>query len=151
MALVPRPGDQWPVVAAPLLDGVDLILLGPDLRAKGSQARLLSARARERGVVMVLLDSHWPESPDIRLEVSGCVWEGLGHGHGRLVARRVEVASMGRCAAAMERRLSIWLPSPEGDVRACDPAGPVLQGAHGFDGGSCAHVAKSLGATPVAG
>ena len=54
---------------------------------------------------------------DVRLTMTRGEWEGLGPGHGRLQARRVEVVATGRGAAARERRTSLWLPAPGGGVR----------------------------------
>lgn len=113
LALVPDPGDQWPVAAAALLDGVDLLLLHPTGRPRPPDARRLAARARERGVVLLILGcSTWPEPPDIKLAVARSDWQGLGQGNGQLHARRLEVVSAGRRAAARERRLRLWLPGP---------------------------------------
>lgn len=124
LVLVPSPDEKWAVVVASLLDGVDLLLLDPGRRARPGEARRLSARARERGVVMVLVDvPRWPEAPDIALTITEPTWQGLGHGDGRLGSRRLEIISSGRRAAARERRRSIWLPSPDGGVQSADPAG----------------------------
>jgi hypothetical protein len=156
-ALVPCPGEKWPVVVASLIDGVDLLLLGPGVKVRGAEARKLSARARERGVVMILLGvSRWPDAPDIHLEICASRWDGLGSGHGRLVSRRVEVASTGRRAAARQRRLSIWLPSPDGEVRACADAASGVVGEDGTPAGWLAPATEAptlVGpvAMPVAG
>ena len=135
LVLVPSPGEKWAAVVASLLDGVDLLLLDPGRRARPGEARRLSARARERGVVMVLVDvPRWPEPPDVALTITEPIWQGLGHGDGRLGSRRLEVISSGRRAAARERRRSIWLPSPGGGAQPVDPAGeeaPGWIGGHG--------------------
>jgi hypothetical protein len=130
LALVPHPGDQWTKVAAAVLDGVDLLLLRPPIGVKGGDARRLTARVRERGVVMVVLDGGssnrlgWPESPDIKLTVTRSAWAGLGAGYGHLTARRVDVTLTGRRAAGRERSQTLWLPGPDGEVaiRAEAPA-----------------------------
>jgi hypothetical protein len=124
MALVPDPGGRWAAVGAALLDGVDLLLLGPIGRARATDARRLAARAREHGTVVVVLAARgtmgWPEAPDFRLTVAGATWEGLSAGHGRLQARRLEVTVTGRRAAARERQVSLWLPGPEEAVQVVD-------------------------------
>ena len=122
LALVPHPGAQWTIVVAALLDGVDLLILAPPVRVRGADARRLAARARERGVVMVVLDGAtssgfgWPEPPDIKLTAIRSAWDGLGAGHGHLKSRRVDVRLTGRRAAARERGQTLWLPGPDGEV-----------------------------------
>jgi hypothetical protein len=126
LALVHHPGEQWPTVAASLIDGVDLLILRTPIRARTADARRLAARVRERGAVMMVLDrdrpgraaGRWPESPDLRLTVVKSAWEGLGEGYGHLEVRKMEVALTGRRAAARERRQSFWLPGPEGGLVA---------------------------------
>lgn len=126
LALVPRPGEQWPVVTAALLEGADVVLARPAGRVRPGDARRLSARARERGAVLVVLDppgpraGSWPEGTDVRLAVTSARWSGLGAGHGHLRGREVEVVSSGRRAAARERRGRLWLPGPSGRP---EPAG----------------------------
>jgi hypothetical protein len=121
LALVPSPGESWPVVAASLLDGVDLVMLRPPARVRPSDARRLAARVRERGSVLLVVETgaqqRWPESPDIRLEVESATWVGLGAGHGNLRARRVEVVVGGRrLAGGRTRKVLLWLPGPDGGV-----------------------------------
>jgi hypothetical protein len=139
LALVPAPGDRaWPAVVAALLDAVDVVLVRSPARLPAAQARRLAARARERGAVLVPLGA-WSEPADLRLAVTASAWHGLGQGHGRLQARRVEVLVAGRGAAARERRALLWLPSPDGTIVPAalpDPAqvgpggptGPTLAG-----------------------
>lgn len=115
LALVPDPGERWPVVVAALVDGFDMVVLRPPGRARPSDARRLSARVREGGAVMVLLDAPlWPETPDIRLAAHHSEWEGLGGGHGRLLFRRVEVTAGGRRLSGRESRRWVWMPGAGG-------------------------------------
>jgi hypothetical protein len=138
LALVPAPGARaWPTVVAALLDAVDVVLVRPPAGLPAGQARRLAARARERGAVLVPLGA-WSEPADLRLTVVTSSWQGLGQGHGRLQARRVEVVAGGRGAAARERRLPLWLPAPDGTIAAAalplagespgGPDGPSLAG-----------------------
>jgi hypothetical protein len=135
LALVPNPGDRWPVVAAALLDGIDLLLVGLPGRARAVDARRLVARAREQGTVLVVLEPPgsrcWPETPDLRLSVVAATWAGLGCGHGYLRSRRVEVMVSGRRAAARERRAVLWLPGPPAEV-APEPRNPPVAGLPGL-------------------
>ncbi len=125
LALVPQPGQEWAAVMAALVDGFDLLLVHPPGRVRPADARRLAARVRERGAVMVVLDSPaWPESPDVRLSAGPPVWEGLGAGHGLLRARRMEVVSSGRRVGGRERRREIWLPSAGGGMAEVAPLEP---------------------------
>ncbi|MDQ1395577.1 MAG: hypothetical protein QOG64_836, partial [Acidimicrobiaceae bacterium] len=110
LALVPYPGAQWATVASALLDALDVVVLSPPGRMRPGDARRLAAKARERGSVLVPLTG-WTEAADVRLAVASSQWQGLGQGHGRLTACRVEVVVSGRGAAARERRIPLWLPS----------------------------------------
>jgi hypothetical protein len=116
LALVPAPGARaWPAVVAALLDAVDVVLVRSPPGLPAGQARRLAARARERGAVLVPLGA-WSVAPDLWLDVATSDWQGLGQGHGRLEARRVEVVAGGRGSAALERRASLWLPAPDGTI-----------------------------------
>jgi hypothetical protein len=115
LVLVPRPGPLWAQVAATLLDGMDLVLVRPPGLVRPRVARRLAARARERrGVLVVLGAREWPEGADVQLTVEAGEWQGVGAGHGHLQARRLEVLSSGRRAAARSVRVGLWLPAPLG-------------------------------------
>ena len=124
VALVPEPGGQWATVAAALLDAVDVVLVAARGRVRPGDARRLAARARDRGAVLVPVTA-WPEAADVRLGVASSTWEGLGEGHGRLRARRMEVVAQGRGAAARERRVSLWLPGADGRMAAVADEAPA--------------------------
>lgn len=115
-ALVPSPGSQWTAVTAALVDAVDLILVRPIGGIRASDARRLTARVRERRVVLVVSGAGWPEPADLSLSVApaGPGWQGLGHGHGYLQARPVEVTATGRRAATRPQRVQLWLPGGNG-------------------------------------
>jgi hypothetical protein len=130
LALVPFPDARsWPTVVAALLDAVDVVLVRPPAGLPGGQARRLAARARERGAVLVPLGT-WTEPADLRLAVATSTWHGLGQGHGRLLARRVEVVVAGRGAATRQLRAPLWLPAPDGTIA---PATLTLAGSAGSD------------------
>ena len=123
LALVPEPGiERWSVVVAALLEELDVVLAVPPRQVRAAHARRLTARARERGGVLVVLGGRelGTEPVDLRLTVMGGRWTGLGRGHGRLLAREVEVVARGRRAAARERRARLWLPGPDGGVAVVD-------------------------------
>jgi hypothetical protein len=127
LALVPAPGARaWPTVVAALLDAVDVVLVRSPAGLPAGQARRLAARARERGAVLVPLGP-WSEPADLRLAVAASSWHGLGQGHGRLQARQVEVVVAGRGAATRVRRITLWLPAPDGTIApaAVPPSTPA--------------------------
>jgi hypothetical protein len=53
IAFVPHPGPDWPEVVAALLDGCDLVVAYPPDSVAPAIVRRLSARARQRGSVLV--------------------------------------------------------------------------------------------------
>jgi hypothetical protein len=134
-ALVPHPGEHWPAATAALIDAVDVILLRPPRGIRSSEARRLTARVRERGVVMVVAGGVWPEATDLSLSVASAGWRGLGQGYGYLQARSVEVTATGRGAASRQRRVPLWLPGTNGTIEkrrvALDqvPAAPAADSA----------------------
>ena len=119
----PHPGT-WAATIATLVDAVDLVLVGPGSgrsgRIRPTDARRLSARARERGAVLVPVKAAWPEVPDVVLTADHGRWEGLGAGHGHLSARRIRVTAIGRREAARPRSVELWLPAPSGGVATVD-------------------------------
>ena len=108
LAVVPAPGGQWPLVAAALLDAIDVVILRPSTRPRAQDVRRLASRARDRGGVLIALGG-WPEGADVRLTSTRSRWEGLGQGHGCLQRRSVDIATAGRGAAARERRVAVEL------------------------------------------
>ena len=111
----------WAWVVAALVDAFDVVLARPPSGVRPADARRLTARARERGAVLVLglsgASGAWPEVAEVQLTVASAAWVGVGRGHGRLRGRRVEVVAGGRGAAARERRVELWLPHPDGGIR----------------------------------
>ncbi|MCP2261560.1 hypothetical protein LX15_005286 [Streptoalloteichus tenebrarius] len=110
LALVPRPGDELVAVVAAVLDGVDVVVVAEPERITPGEARRLSARARQRGAVLVPFGS-WPAA-DLELSCDGGRWSGLGDGWGRLREREVVVRVSGRGAAARPRSARMLLPAP---------------------------------------
>jgi hypothetical protein len=117
----PSPAS-WASVVAALVGSFDGVVLAPTHRVRSVDARRLSARARERGSVVVQLDmGRAALEPDIRLTTSGVRWQGLGDGYGRLQARRVQVESSGRRRAARPRRADMWLADEAGHIAVAEP------------------------------
>jgi len=121
------PSASWGTVVATLVDAFDVVLVRPRYRVKVADARRLTARARERGSVLVVLGdgSTWPDAPDVELSVVSGKWHGIGDGHGHLSVRQVVVEADGRRAAARTRRVSLWLPAASGGVAAVDELAEV--------------------------
>ena len=118
LALVPDPGRDWAAVAAALLDAMEVVVVAPRGRVPDADVRRLAARARQRGAVLVPFGPvPWPGA-ELRLSLVDGVWEGLGAGSGRLRSRRVVVRGDGRGSAARGHELALWLPAPDGEIRA---------------------------------
>lgn len=124
LALIPRPGADLPQVTAALLDGIDLVVVPAD-GAGGTRdpnlARRLSARARNRGSVLLTVGS-WPGT-EVELRCAAVNWSGADDGYGYLAQREVLVETAGRRGAAQSKRTSLLLPGPDGTIARADPAG----------------------------
>jgi hypothetical protein len=122
--------EPWANVISALIDGFDLVVLRADVRA--STARRLQARLQNRGAVLVLVGDPGPFSCDITITCRPGEWEGLGHGSGRLVRRRLTLSAGGR-RLPRERRVEVWLPGASGGIEKVLPdvddvaASPVVQ------------------------
>ncbi len=116
--LVPDPDRRWAQVVATLLYAVDLVLTRLPAGQGQALCRQLTARARERGSVLLVLGA-WP-SPDLTLRVSNGPWLGLEAGAGRLERRDVRVVTSGRGVAAHPREVRLWLPFRDGTVQPAD-------------------------------
>ncbi|GAA0220283.1 hypothetical protein GCM10009539_01980 [Cryptosporangium japonicum] len=124
LALVRDPGPDPAGVVGALLDGFDLVVVG-DPRGLGlAEVRRLTARARQRGAVLVGIGS-WP-SADLRLSLTDALWQGAGRGDGRLRQRRVTVVAEGRGNASRPRHVVVLLPTPDGRIApVLQPAAPI--------------------------
>ncbi|WP_263730373.1 hypothetical protein [Cellulomonas sp. SG140] len=118
LAMVPDPGAQAATVVAALLDGIDVVVVGAAAVLTDTERRQLSARARERGTVL-LPTCAWPGASTV-LSVRELGWTGVGAGEGRLRSHRLRVQRSGRGGAAVPRSLDVVLP-----LGAPDPDGPV--------------------------
>jgi hypothetical protein len=127
--LIAEPAPQeWAGTVAALLDAVEVVLVQPTAPITPTVQRRLVARARDRGSVLVQAGGHpgvWAAQPDLTVAAGSSRWEGVGVGHGRLRARRVEVAVSGRRGAVRPRSAELWLPGPEGQIALVAPGPPV--------------------------
>ncbi|NLF03521.1 MAG: hypothetical protein GX593_00655 [Actinomycetales bacterium] len=108
VALVPEPGPDAPGVVAALLDGMDMVLVGPRSGLTDADRRRLVARARERGSVLVST-APWPGA-GLVLGVRTLGWTGAGEGDGRLLSLDVRVTRSGRGAAGAPLAVELTLP-----------------------------------------
>ncbi len=119
----PEPPGWAPTVAA-LLDAVEIVLVRPPARVAPSVQRRLTSRARDRGSVLLQVGGSteaWAQAPDLVVSATAGSWVGLGPGHGRLQARRLEVAVTGRRGADRPRQATLWLPGPDGRITRAEP------------------------------
>ena len=103
LAVIPDPGTDPVEVAAVLVDGMDLVVLGlGGRRVPQTRARAVVARARAKGCTLLVTDGDWQGAPT-RLEARVCGYEitpgcrGVpAPGFGRIGAVRLQVS--GVCA-----------------------------------------------------
>lgn len=103
LAVIPDPGTDPVEVAAVLIDGMDLVVLGlGGRRVPQTRARAVVARARNKGCTLLVTDGDWQGAPT-RLEARVCGYEITpgrrdkpAPGFGRIARVRLEVG--GLCA-----------------------------------------------------
>ncbi len=97
LAVIPDPGTDPVEVAAVLVDGMDLVVLGLGGRqVPHTRARAVVARARNKGCTLLVTDGDWQGAPT-RLEARVCGYElTAGAGFGRIGRVRLRVS--GVCA-----------------------------------------------------
>ncbi|OMC54300.1 hypothetical protein A5747_17560 [Mycobacterium sp. IS-836] len=108
LAVIPDPGTDPVEVAAVLIDGMDLVVLGlGGRRVPYTRARAVVARARSRGCTLLVTDGDWQGAPT-RLAARVCGYETTSAspgapapGFGRISGVRLQVS--GVCAG---RRVS---------------------------------------------
>lgn len=97
LAVIPDPGADPVEVAAVLMDGMDLVLLGLGGHSVApSRARAVVARARQKGCTLLVTGGDWQGASD-QLEARVCGYEISGPGRpglGRI--SRVRLAMRGR-------------------------------------------------------
>ena len=112
-------GAAWADLVAAVLDGFELVVTRIPRRLNAAMLRRVLARVQARESVLVAVGEPGPLVPDIALEASTPVWEGVADGWGHLCGRRVTVAATGR-RVPRPRRAELWLPGPDGGVAAVD-------------------------------
>ncbi len=101
VAVIPEPGTDRVEVAAVLLDGMDLVVLGLGGRTvPATRARAVVARARQRGCTLLVTDGDW-QGASARLDASITGYEVVGAGRG---APTPGCGRIGRVRLAMRAR-----------------------------------------------
>ena len=114
---VPRPRGAWAESTADLLDGVDLLVVRPPARASRPLARRVMDRARERGVVLIVLgesNAPWPLPADLSFTVTATSWRTSA----QLDARYLTVRVAGRGEASRVGEQVVMLPDHRGRAAA---------------------------------
>jgi hypothetical protein len=108
LAVIPDPGADPVEVAAVLMDGMDLVVLGLGGRSvPASRARAVVARARQKGCTLLVTDGDW-QGASARLEARVCGYEVTGAGRGtpipgcgRISRVRLAMRARGRSIGAV--------------------------------------------------
>jgi hypothetical protein len=99
LAVIPDPGTDPVEVAAVLVDGMDLVVLGlGGRRVTRTRARAVVARARHKGCTLLVTDGDW-EGAQTRLQARVCGYEltaGNRPGFGRISGVRLQISGCGR-------------------------------------------------------
>jgi hypothetical protein len=99
IAVIPQPGTDPVEVAAVLMDGMDLVVLGLGGRSvPPSRARAVMARARQKGCTLLVTGGDW-QGASTRLEARVCGYEVTGPdrpGWGRISRVRLAMRARGR-------------------------------------------------------
>ncbi|NLG55290.1 MAG: hypothetical protein GX542_06530 [Rhodococcus sp.] len=101
IALIPHPGPDPIEIAAVLLDGMDLVVLGLSGTAVSlSRARAVQARARNKGATLLVTGGSW-DGTEVWLDAQvghyrGVVARGADRSIGRLCTYRLRASARGR-------------------------------------------------------
>lgn len=108
LAVIPDPGNDPVEVAAVLMDGMDLVVLGLGGRCVlPARTRVVLTRARHRGCALLVSGGDWQGAAALRLDARVSGYETVGDktpgcgaisGFGRIGAVRLEVTAAGRAA-----------------------------------------------------
>ncbi len=101
LAVIPQPGSDPVEVAAVLMDGMDLVVLGLAGRSvPPSRSRAVVARARQRGCTLLVTGGQW-QGASMRMEARVCGYDISGAaaarpGCGRISRVRVDIRARGK-------------------------------------------------------
>jgi hypothetical protein len=113
IAVIPDPGSDPVEVAAVLMDGMDLVVLGLDGRSvPATRARAVVARARQKGCTLLVTNGDW-QGASARLEAKVCGYEITGPtdgsrlGFGRIGRVRLAFSVSGRAVSDRSRLTTV--------------------------------------------
>ncbi|NLE80340.1 MAG: hypothetical protein GX610_12295 [Rhodococcus sp.] len=128
LALIPDPGTDPVEIAAVLLDGMDLVVLGlGGASVSPTRARAVVARARSKNSTLVVTDGRW-DGAEVRLDARVQGYSGLGEqGRGRLRSIGLDVHVRGRSFQPRSTRVDVasargkveWTVSNTDPAAAC--------------------------------
>jgi hypothetical protein len=105
IAVIPDPGSDPVEVAAVLMDGMDMVVLGLGGRSvPATRARAVVARARQKGCTLLVTNGDW-QGASARLDARVCGYEITGHGDrsrpgfGRIAKVQLAYSVSGRVAS----------------------------------------------------
>jgi hypothetical protein len=102
IAVIPEPGADPVEVAAVLMDGMDLVVLGLGGRSvPAGRARAVVARARQKGCTLLVTNGDW-QGASARLDARVCGYEITGRGRpgfGRIAKVQLAYSVSGRFAS----------------------------------------------------
>lgn len=130
LALVPNPGADPVEVAAVLLDGIDLVVLGlGGSTVPPSRARAVVARARTKGATLVVTDGRW-DGAELTLSAHVDGYDGPGsgdrRGRGRVRAVRLGVEVQGKAMRPRTGRLVVSSAGEGVEWSTARESGPML-------------------------
>lgn len=105
LAVIPDPGADPVEVAAVLMDGLDLVMLGLGGRSvPPTRARAVTARARQKGCTLLVTGGDW-HGASARLEARVCGYEMTGAGGGKPAPGRGRISGVRLATRANGRAL----------------------------------------------
>lgn len=104
LVLIPQPGPESAAVLAAVVDGFDVVVVGPCRALSPRERRALGQRVRHRGAVLVSTEP-WPETT-LQLETAGRSHHGLAQ-IGRVSGAELVVRATPRGAAPRETTVLI--------------------------------------------
>ena len=103
LAVIPDPGADPVEVAAVLMDGLDLVVLGLGGRSVSpTRARAVTARARQKGCTLLVTNGNW-HGASARLESRVCGYDVTGAGAGTPTPGRGRISRVRLATSAVGR------------------------------------------------